>query len=180
MKMNFTNEQTKISKGIKLTNYLTDIGIKKVREEIFKGLSSSPKYISSKFFYDKIGSELFKEITKLDEYYPTRTEKKILSNIAKELHLDFDGLGIVELGSGDHSKIRLLLKQLSNDVLAPIKYYPVDISQSAIEKASENLLNEFPMINIEAIVADFIHHLNIIPKTSKRLFCLVHYKKNYI
>jgi len=169
--MNYTEAETLTTAGIKLVNYLPDIGIKNVREEIFKGLSSSPKYISSKFFYDKKGSELFEEITKLDEYYPTRTEKLILSNIVKQIDLDFSGLGIVELGSGDHSKISLLFRQLSNEILASIKYYPIDISQSAIEKSSEYLINEFSMLNIEGIVADFIHHLNLIPKTGRRLFC---------
>lgn len=169
--MNYIDEETLTADGIKLVNYLPDIGIENVREEIYKGLSASPKYIPSKYFYDEKGSELFEEITKLKEYYPTRTEKKLLSTIVNEINLDFSNLSIVELGSGDHSKIRLIFQKLPKEVLASIKYYPVDISQSAIIKASENLANEFPMISVNGIVADFVHHLNIIPKTDKRLFC---------
>lgn len=170
-KVNYTKEETLTKGGIKLVNYLPDIGIKKVKEEIFNGLRAFPKYISPKFFYDERGSELFEAITKLDEYYPTRTEKKILSTIGKEVNLDFSELSIIELGSGDSSKIRLLLRQIPENKLSTIKYYPVDISQSAIERASEKLADEFPMISINGIVADFIHQLNMIPKTGKRLFC---------
>jgi L-histidine N-alpha-methyltransferase len=169
--VNYTKEETLSKEGIKLVNYLADIGIKKVKEEIFNGLKAFPKYISPKFFYDEKGSELFEAITKLDEYYPTRTEKKILSTIGKELNLDFSKLCIIEFGSGDSSKISLLLSQVPENKLSTIKYYPVDISQSAIERASEKLADEFPMININGIVADFIHQLNMIPKTGKRLFC---------
>jgi L-histidine N-alpha-methyltransferase len=170
-KMNYTKEETLTKGGIKLVNYLPDIGIKKVKEEIFNGLKAFPKFISPKFFYDERGSELFEAITKLDEYYPTRTEKKILSTIWKYLNLDFSELSIIELGSGDSSKIHLLLQQISENKLSTIKYYPVDISHSAIEKASEKLTDEFPMLKIQGIVADFIYQLNIIPKTEKRLFC---------
>ena len=169
--MNYTKEETLTKEGIKLVNYLPDIGIKKVRDEIFKGLNAFPKFISPKYFYDNRGSELFEAITKLDEYYPTRTEKMILSTIGKKLNLDFSELSIIELGSGDSSKIRTLLQQLPENKLSTLKYYPVDISQSAIERASEKLADEFPMIPINGIVADFIHQLNMIPKTGKRLFC---------
>ena len=169
--MNFNkNEEILMVREFKLLNYLPHIGIKQVQEEIYNGLKSFPKYISPKFFYDERGSELFEKITKLDEYYPTRTEKSILSTIVKDLDLDFSELSIIELGSGDHSKISLLLQQIAEDDLSTIKYFPVDISHSAIEKSSKKLANEFPMINITGIVADFMHQLNTIPREGKRLF----------
>lgn len=154
-----------------LVNHLTDIGIKKILEEIFTGLRAKQKYISSKFFYDEKGSELFELITNLDEYYPTRTEKKILSTIEQGLKLDFSELSIIELGSGDPSKIRLLLQQIPENELSTLQYFPVDISQSAIEDASKKLADEFPMISINGIVADFILQSNQVPKTGRRLFC---------
>jgi|LGOV01.1.fsa_nt_gb L-histidine N-alpha-methyltransferase len=169
--MNYISEESIIKGKIKLTNYLPHIGIDKVREEIFEGLNSNPKQISSKFFYDQKGSELFYDITKLEEYYPTRTETKILTNVVDELDFDFRNISIVELGSGDASKIRLLLQQIPDNVLETTTYIPVDISQSAIEGSSKVLEKEFPMISINGIVADFIHQLHLIPKTSKRLFC---------
>ncbi len=169
--MNFTKTETLTEERINLVNYLPHIGIEKVKEEILKGLQASPKYISPKFFYDQKGSELFEEITKLVEYYPTRTEVSILSSIVKDLDIEFTDLSIVELGSGDASKIRLLLQQIPIEQLSTIRYYPLDISQSAIEKASEKLVEEYPMLSINGIVADFFHQLNMIPKTGKRLFC---------
>jgi len=169
--MNYIKKESIIKGKVKLINYLPDIGINKVREEISTGLKAFPKYISSKFFYDERGSKLFEAITKLNEYYPTRTEKKVLITIGKELNLDFSKLSIIELGSGDSSKIRLLLRQIPENKLSTIKYFPVDISQSAIEMAAKKLTDEFPMIKIEGIVADFMYQLNLIPKAEKRLFC---------
>jgi len=156
---------------ISIVNHLPKIESNGPRNEIIEGLTSSPKYISSKYFYDERGSELFEAITQLDEYYPTRCEKSILSTIGNVLNLDFSGLSIIELGSGDHSKIQLLLQQIPENELSTITYFPVDISQSAIEKASEHLASEFPMIHINGIVADFLHHLNMMPRPGKRLFC---------
>lgn len=169
--MNYSTEETLTRVGIRVRNYLPDIGLDTVREEILKGLRAKPKYISSKFFYDKKGSRLFEEITGLEEYYPTRTEKKILATIGKNLDLDFSGFSIIELGSGDHSKIRLLLDKIPGETLATVRYYPVDISQSAIISSAEKLADEFPALRIEGIVADFISQLHLIPKRGKRLFC---------
>lgn len=170
--MNYVKQENSIrEEDSGLVNHLPDIGMKKIQEEIFTGLRSEQKYISSKFFYDKKGSELFESITGLDEYYPTRTEKKILSTIGQELKLDFSELSIVELGSGDPSKIRLLLQQIPKSKLYTLQYFPVDISQSAIEDASKKLICEFPTININGIVADFILQPNRVPKPGRRLFC---------
>jgi len=171
--MNYKKDETLTIGEFNLFNYLPDIGIRNVKEEIYNGLKASPKYISSKFFYDKKGSDLFEEITRLDEYYPTRTEKKLLSTIVKDIDIDFSELSIIELGSGDCSKIRLMLQQIPEVDLSTIKYFPVDISQYAIEKSSKNLAEEFPMIKITGIVADFMHQLNIIPNEGKRFFCFL-------
>ena len=103
--MNYTKETIITDVNSNLKNHLPSIGIEKVEDEILKGLRSYTKYISPKYFYDKKGSELFEKITKLDEYYPTRTEKSILSTIVSKLNLDFFDISIIELGSGDASKI---------------------------------------------------------------------------
>ena len=166
--MNYHKNNTS-SKAIK--NYLPHIGAERASQEIIEGLKAEQKYISSKFFYDKEGSELFERITNLKEYYPTRLEKEILSAMGNKLDIDFSDLSVVELGSGDHSKIRLLLDQIPKDKLPTIKYIPVDISQSAIESAIKNLTHEFSNLKVEAIVADFMHQLDMIPKSKKRLFC---------
>ena len=169
--MNYTEETTLVESISKLENYLPHIGINRVKQEIIDGLKSFPKFISPKYFYDHKGSELFEEITNLDEYYPTRTEKSILSTIVKKLNINFSNLSIIELGSGDSSKIRLLLEQIPSKYLSTINYFPFDISQSAIEKASQDLQVLFPTINTTGIVADFIHQIDKVPKVKNRLFC---------
>jgi len=169
--MNYSNKEILTKGKFELINFLPKIGVNNVRDEIILGLKSKNKYISPKFFYDELGSELFEKITQLYEYYPTRTEQSILSSIVSKLDLDYSNLNIIELGSGDCSKIRLLLNQIPENKISTINYYPVDISQSAISKASEELIYEFPAINIHGIVADFINQLNLIPKTGNRLFC---------
>lgn len=169
--MNYHQAEITNQGSVEIENHLPKIGLQKVQEEILGGLKSSGKYISSKFFYDQKGSELFEEITKLAEYYPTRTEKKILEEIGQNLDVNFNKLNIIELGSGDHTKISLLLRQIPKELLSTISYLPVDISQSALETASSNLAVEFPMVKMQGIVADFIHQLNLIPKIDNRLFC---------
>ncbi len=154
-----------------IDNHLPKLGIENVKDEIIRSLKSTPKQISSKFFYDKVGSKLFEEITQLEEYYPTRTETKIISSIGQELDIDFTNLNIIELGSGDPTKISLLLRQTPDNKLNTITYHPVDISKSAIRESAQKLAIEFPMIKINGVVADFIHQLDLVPFSGKKLFC---------
>lgn len=171
--MEYTLKSQNKSDTFSITNYLHEIGINNVKEEILKGLTSSSKYIPSKYFYDKKGSILFEEITKLDDYYPTRTEKSILKNILSELNLDFNNLSIIELGSGDASKISLLFNQIPQSYFNNIYYYPIDISYSAIEKSASFLSNKYNGIKINGITADFIHQIEVLPKVNNRLICFL-------
>ena len=158
---------------ITITNYLTDLGIDNIRKEIIEGLQSEQKYISSKFFYDDKGSKLFEDITHLPEYYPTRTEKVLLKKIAPELMSEIKYTDIVELGSGDCSKISILLNAVKPKNIADITYIPVDVSQSAIQQSAEELVNQFPDLTINGLVADFIHQIDLIPNDNKRMFCFL-------
>lgn len=157
----------------KIINKLKEIDAEKVKEEILKGLTTRPRQISPKYFYDAGGSQLFERITKLEEYYPTRTEKAILSNIGCGLQLDFKDLNIVELGSGDPSKIRLLLQQIPFETRSTLNYYPVDISQSALEDSTRQLVEEFPEMTVTGIAADFMRQFDKLPKAQNRLFCFL-------
>jgi len=157
----------------KIVNRLKEIESGKVEEEILKGLTSDPMYISPKYFYHAGGSQLFEQITRLEEYYPTRTEKAILADIGKHLEVNFTGLNIVELGSGDPSKICLLLRQIPSEEQAGLHYYPVDISQLALEGSMHELAKEFPHIQVTGIVADFMHQFEKLPKVPNRLFCFL-------
>jgi len=157
----------------KIINKLKEIDSGKVKEEILEGLNSQPRHISPKYFYNAGGSQLFESITELEEYYPARTEKSILSGIASRLELDFKDLNIVELGSGDPSKIRLLLQQIPPEMRRTLHYYPVDISHSALEDSTNQLTEEFPEIAVTGIVADFMQQFDKLPKTPNRLFCFL-------
>ena len=124
-----------------------------------EGTLRKEKYISSRFFYDRNGSELFNQITKLDEYYPTRTEIGILNSYSVELANLLVNKSVIELGSGDARKISVLINSLDPDEHKNITYYPVDVSSSALNRTSEEMKMKFPNLVVEGIVADFIHHI---------------------
>ncbi len=168
--MNYSVKEPEKKGSIVIHNFLPEIGIDNARNEILEGLNASSKYISPKFFYNKLGSALFEEITKLDEYYPTRSEKEILSDLIGNLEFDFKNLDVIELGSGDASKISLVFEQLSPLILETINYYAIDIDQSAIEKSIEQITDEYN-VNCTGIVTDFYHHLKLLPGNRNRLFC---------
>lgn len=166
--MNFENETIVAQDRISINNLLPEIGLKDIRKEIITGLQSEQKHISSKFFYNERGSKLFEEITKLDEYYPTRTEISILENIAPDLLNRYSGFDIVELGSGDPTKISILLSSVGR---SPTKYIPVDVSESAILSSAEILLGNFPGMTIKAYVVDFIKQFKQIKNEAPMLIC---------
>lgn len=141
-------------------------------EEIYWGLSKSLKQISSRFFYNDMGSELFEEITKLPEYYPTRTEKRILQENAGDILGDSDKMDIIELGSGDCSKISILMDAIPMYKISNVSYTSVDVSEAAILKSADLLAYKYPGLKIKGLLADFMKHLNILPgEKGKRLIC---------
>ncbi|MCK5731128.1 MAG: L-histidine N(alpha)-methyltransferase, partial [Draconibacterium sp.] len=133
--MNFIDSGVFEKQKVRIKNLLPEIGIEKARAEIIVGLTSKNKSISSKYFYDEIGSDLFEAITELPEYYPTRTEKSILESIAPELMNRNSSFEIIELGSGDCSKISILIDAVQKVNLENVNYIPIDISKSAIENS---------------------------------------------
>jgi len=157
--------------NIQIDNYLPHIGRELIMQEILDGLRSNPKTISSKFFYDAAGSKLFEVITELPEYYPTRTEKELISIAANRIRETLQGTDIVEFGSGDCSKISLILERVPKSLIASVGYIPVDVSKSAVLESVKQLSKRFPEVTIHGIVADFMSQLEVIPKSHKRLFC---------
>lgn len=120
--------------------------------EIIEGLSQAEKMISPKYLYDERGSQLFDDITRLSEYYPTETEIGIvLDNIAAIKHLIGPQASLIEFGSGSSLKTRILLRHLS-DLAA---YVPVDISEEHLLESARQLRAEFPETEILPVVADF-------------------------
>jgi len=163
--------QSVLEKNIVIRNLLPNTGLQSVKNEIIEGLNSEKKYISSKFFYDETGSKLFDKITRLKEYYPARTEKSIIAYYGNQF-LNLNGnLNIIEIGSGNSSKISILINKIPENLHHSVDYIPVDISSSSIKESVEVLLHEFPGITINGIVADFMSEFNIFPNVKNRLFC---------
>lgn len=122
-----------------------------LRADVLSGLTRHPKTLPPKWFYDARGSELFEDITRLPEYYPTRAEREILEERAGEIAAASGARTVIELGSGSSEKTRHLLNALEGLE----SYVPVDVSESALTGAAESLLAEHPGLSVHALIADF-------------------------
>ena len=122
--------------------------------ELLEGLqkSENEKEISPKYFYDERGSQLFDEITRLPEYYPTDTEIEIMrANIGEMVELIGPQASIIEFGAGSSVKVRILLENLK----ALAAFVPVDISEEHLLAAAAEMQEEFPNVPIHPVAADF-------------------------
>ncbi len=127
------------------------------RAEVLAGLNLDPKRIAPKFFYDVAGSRLFDAICDLPEYYPTRTEIGILKGHAREIsRLTGPNCLLIELGSGNSSKVRLLL-----EALQPAAYLPMDISRDHLLRAANILAADYPWLAVHATCIDYSQRLDI-------------------
>jgi len=124
-------------------------------EEVFEGLSRSPKLLPCKLFYDGVGSALFEEITRLPEYYPTRTELQILRERASEIaRTAGPGISVVELGAGTAAKTCTLLQAIARRQIW-LRYFPVDISPAALSEARQRVESECSNVTVRPVVVDF-------------------------
>jgi dimethylhistidine N-methyltransferase len=131
--------------------------------ELFAGLSLEARSISPKFFYDAVGSALFDRICELPEYYPTRTEIRILTECAPEIAEQIGPHAeIVEFGAGSLTKVRLLLDALD----APRRYVPIDISGEHLEASVSRLRADYPSLAVQPMVADYTMPL-VLPSREK-------------
>ncbi|MGI5446539.1 L-histidine N(alpha)-methyltransferase [Streptomyces sp. CA-243310] len=138
---------------------------KALRTDVRGGLTGSPKKLPPKWFYDALGSELFEDITRLPEYYPTRAEREILLERAREIATESGARTLVELGSGSSEKTRHLIEAMP----ALETYIPVDVSESALRGAADTLLAEHPGLKVHALVADFTRPLRLPDSPGPRL-----------
>jgi L-histidine N-alpha-methyltransferase len=132
------------------------------------GLTSEPKWLQPKWFYDARGSELFEQITRLREYYPTRAERSILQAHGGEIAARTGARTLVELGSGSSEKTRFLLDALEAE--GSLNHYvPLDVSETALREAVAAIHHDYPLLAIHGVVADFTQHLSRIPGQTPRL-----------
>ncbi|MGC0362800.1 L-histidine N-alpha-methyltransferase [Rhodococcus sp. 27YEA15] len=138
-----------------------------LRADARAGLTSNPKWLSPKWFYDARGSELFERITELPEYYPTRTERALLADCADEIAALTAPEVLIELGSGSSEKTRLLLDAMTTQGSLRT-YVPQDVSVTALESASRQIGSEFPGVAVTGVVSDFTGSLNHLPAGGRR------------
>jgi dimethylhistidine N-methyltransferase len=132
---------------------------------VMAGLSKAKKSLPCRFFYDAVGSELFEEITRLPEYYPTRTETEIIAAHAAEMVESIPENGVlVEFGSGSSRKTELVLERLTPGVA----YVPIDVSESALEDAASRLARRFPALDVRPIIGDFSSPIALPPDLVRR------------
>ena len=136
--------------------------------DVRAGLTARPKTLPPKCFYDARGSELFDEITRLPEYYPTRCERAILGEHAAQIAAATGADTLIELGSGTSEKTRLLLDAL-RDAGTLRRFVPFDVDESVLTAASSSVEQEYPGVEVHAVVGDFEQHLPLLPKGGRRL-----------
>jgi L-histidine N-alpha-methyltransferase len=136
--------------------------------DVRAGLAAAPKTLPPKWFYDDRGSELFDEITRLPEYYPTRTERSILVARARDVAELTKADTLVELGSGTSEKTRLLLDAL-RDAGTLERFVPFDVSEQTLRNAAAAVAREYLGVRVHAVVGDFEHHLGDLPGGGTRL-----------
>lgn len=156
---------------ITFSNFLHSIGRQKIINSIVEGLTATPKRIASMFFYDAVGSKLFEKITRLPEYYPSRIERKLIKKFAESSCKDLRDIDIIELGSGDCSKISILLDEINRRNLKTISYKPFDVSINALKESAGNLVNRYEELKVHCIAADFLTQLDLIPRAQRCLYC---------
>jgi len=155
--------------GVMLANHLAaDSANRALRRDVSHGLRQTPKSLPPKWFYDEIGSGLFDQITRLPEYYPTRTEAAILAARAGSIAETSGADTLVELGSGTSEKTRMLLDAL-RDRGTLRRFIPFDVDAGVLQSAGAAIEAEYPGVDVDAVCGDFEKHLSEIPGGGQRL-----------
>ncbi len=149
-------------------NYRLDVHTSATRradtlaEDVRAGLTTEPRTLAPKYFYDERGCELFEAITALPEYYQTRTELSILETISEDLVRRHQPSELVELGSGSSRKTASLLDPMAAQGLLQ-RYVPFDIAPTALLGAASRVADRYPGVEVHAVAGDFADHLDRIP-----------------
>ena len=142
-------------------------------DDVRAGLTSEPKHLAPKYFYDTLGSALFEAICELPEYYLTRAEAEILERFAPDMIAELDGpIELVEFGSGSARKTRVVVAA-ALDAQAELTYHPIDISESALVGSANALTGEFERLDVAAYASDYVEVLsNARLRTSRRVLSM--------
>jgi L-histidine Nalpha-methyltransferase len=143
-----------------------------MERDVTRGLQATPKELPSKYFYDEEGSALFDAITRLPEYYPTRTERGILLERAGEIAARSGADTLIELGSGTSEKTRLLLDAFAARG-ALRRFVPFDVDEATLRSAAATVAGEYPGVAVHAVVGDFERHLGLLPKGGRRMIAFL-------
>jgi len=136
-------------------------------EDVRAGLSSSPKTLKPKYFYDALGSQLFEAICLLPEYYLTRAEAEIFERRSAEIIAQLPPpISVVELGSGSSVKTRHLI-EAARSRQRELLYQPIDISETILEQSAEKLLKDYPGLRIAGQVCDYTRSFAIAERRDK-------------
>lgn len=135
--------------------------------DVRAGLTAAPKELPPKWFYDDRGSDLFDQITRLPEYYPTRAERSILDVHAGDIATVTRADTLVELGSGTSEKTRVLLDALA-DAGTLGRFVAFDVSEQTLRDAATAIADEYA-VAVHAVVGDFERHLDRIPDGGRRV-----------
>ncbi|OSC40210.1 L-histidine N(alpha)-methyltransferase [Mycobacterium decipiens] len=155
---------------LSLANHLAeDSAYVALRRDVHDGLRNTPKSLPPKWFYDSVGSELFDQITRLPEYYPTRAEAGILRARAGKVASASQADTLVELGSGTSEKTRMLLDALRHRGSLR-RFVPFDVDASVLSATATAIQREYAGVEIKAVCGDFEEHLTEIPSGGRRLF----------
>jgi L-histidine N-alpha-methyltransferase len=133
-----------------------------LRRDARSGLTATPKHLPPKWFYDERGSQLFDDITRLPEYYPTRRETEILEREAASIAARTGATTLLELGSGTSTKTRLLLDALATGGTLE-RIVPFDVCEPVLRDACPVLASAYPEVRVDAVVGDFEQHLGRLP-----------------
>ncbi|KAB1932302.1 L-histidine N(alpha)-methyltransferase [Micromonospora sp. ALFpr18c] len=139
-----------------------------LREDVRAGLTAEAKWLPPKWFYDSRGSELFEEITRLPEYYPTRAERTVLAEHASDIAALTGAKTLIELGSGSSEKTRLLLDAFTRRGGLGT-FVPLDVSVSALLASTAQIAADYPGLRVRGIVGDFTRQLDRLPTGGRRL-----------
>jgi L-histidine Nalpha-methyltransferase len=139
-----------------------------LRREALAGLTDTPKHLSPKWLYDERGSQLFTEITRLDEYYLTRRERELLQLRADEIASRTRADTLVELGAGTSEKTRVLLDALRRAGTLR-RFVPFDVDEATLTQSAQALRAEHPGLEVQPVVGDFERDLDLLPGGGRRL-----------